>query len=72
MSSRNAPRGALRDDTKNGCVADYKIVDLEDFALPAAILGECQNYLGGGVRFGRKREKYLPLPAAINLDALLA
>ena len=49
-----------------------KIVDLEDFALPAAILGECQNYLGGGVRFGRKREKYLPPPAAINPDALLA
>ena len=23
MSSRNAQGGALRDDTKNGCVADY-------------------------------------------------
>ena len=38
------------------------IVDLEDFALRVAILGECQHYLGGGVRFGRKREKYLPPP----------
>ena len=29
MSSRNAPphRGALRDDTENGCVADYPIQD---------------------------------------------
>ena len=24
VSSRNAPPGALRDDTKNGCVADYR------------------------------------------------
>ena len=28
-----------------------------DTALRAAILDECQNYLGGGGRFGRKREK---------------
>ena len=25
-----------------------KIVEIERFALPAAILHECQNYLGGG------------------------
>ena len=32
MSSRNAPpRGALRDDTKNGCVADYLKASIRDF-----------------------------------------
>ena len=34
-----------------------EIVEIEHFALRAAILDECQNYLGGGGRFGRKREK---------------
>ena len=34
-----------------------EIVKIEHFALRAAILDECQNYLGGGGRFGRKREK---------------
>ena len=34
-----------------------KIVEIEHFVLRAAILDECQNYLGGGGRFGRKREK---------------
>ena len=29
-----------------------KIVEIERFALRAAILDECQNYLGGGGRFG--------------------
>ena len=31
-----------------------KIVEIKHFALRAAILDECQNYLGGGGRFGRK------------------
>ena len=32
MSSRNAPpRGALRDDTRNGCVADYLKASIRDF-----------------------------------------
>ena len=34
-----------------------KIVDIERFALRAAILDECWIYLGGGGRFGRRREK---------------
>ena len=34
-----------------------KIVQIERFALRAAILHECQNYLGGRGWFGRKREK---------------
>ena len=32
-----------------------KIVEVECFALRAAILHECQNNLGAGGRFGRKR-----------------
>ena len=40
---------------------------MERFALWAAILHDCQNYLGGGGLLGRKREKYFsiflaPLP----------
>ena len=34
-----------------------KIAQIERFALGAAILNECQNYLGGRGWFGRKREK---------------
>ena len=34
-----------------------KIIEIESFVLRAAILDECQNYLGGGGQFGRKREK---------------
>ena len=42
-----------------------KIVEIEGFALRAAILHECQNYLrggglGGGL-FGRKREKHFSI-----------
>ena len=32
-----------------------KIVDIEGFALRAAILDECQIYLGGGGRFKPRR-----------------
>ena len=41
-----------------------EFVQIERSALQAVILHECQNYLGGGGRFGRKREKYFsrPLP----------
>ena len=38
------------------------MVEIERYALRVAILGECQNYLGGGGRFGRKREKFLGPP----------
>ena len=43
-----------------------KIVEIELFALRAAILHECQNYSGGRERFGRKRR---PPPRAIIPDA---
>ena len=49
-----------------------KIFEIERFALRAAILHECQNYLGDGGRFGRKREKYFSRPPptrAIMIDA---
>ena len=38
-----------------------KIVEIEGFALRAAILHECQNYLRGGGLFGRKREKHFSI-----------
>ena len=40
-----------------------KIVEIELFALRAAILHECLNYSGGRGRFGRKRSP--PLRAII-------
>ena len=48
-----------------------KIVEIERFAFRAAILRECQNYLGGRGRFGRKRENFSrpPPPRAIIPDA---
>ena len=36
-----------------------KTVEIEDFALRVAILDECQIYLGGGGRFGRRRENWI-------------
>ena len=50
-----------------------KTVEIENFALRAAILHKCQNYLGGGGRFGRGRENFfsrLPPPRAIIPDTL--
>ena len=46
-----------------------KIVEIERYVLRAVILHECQNYLAGGGRFGRKREKqYLaPLPPELHV-----
>ena len=44
-----------------------KIVEIERFALLAAIFNECQNYLGGGGRFGKKREKLFPPPLPLEL-----
>ena len=35
-----------------------KMVEIERFVLRAAILHECENYLGGMGRFERKREKF--------------
>ena len=37
-----------------------KIVEIERYALGVAILDECQDYLGGGGRFGR--EHFSPPP----------
>ena len=35
----------------------FKIIEIERFALRVAILHECQNYLVGRGRFGKRREK---------------
>ena len=48
------------------------MVEIERFALRAAIWHECQNYLGAGGPFERKQEKYFfrpPPPWAIIPDA---
>ena len=44
-----------------------KTVEIESFALRAAILHKCQNYLGGGGRFGRGRENFFFL-ASLPLE----
>ena len=46
-----------------------KIVEIERFALRAAILHECQNYLGGRGRFGRSSFSHSPLLRAIISNA---
>ena len=59
-------------DSSQSSILPCKIVEIERFAFRAAILRECQNYLGGRGRFGRKREKYFsrpPPPRAIIPDA---
>ena len=46
-----------------------KIVEKERFALQAAILHECQNYLGGGGRFGGFFSRPIPPARAIIPNA---
>ena len=46
-----------------------KIIEIESFALRAAILHECQNYLGGGGGLGGSGFSFPPLPRAIIPDA---
>ena len=44
MSSRNAPpRGALRDDTRNGCVADYLKASIRDSGLKVGTMWNAEN-----------------------------
>ena len=53
-------RAALKlvtDRSKSDTCHYRLIVEIEHFALRVAILDECKNYLGGGGRFGKKREK---------------
>ena len=38
-----------------------KIIEIESFALRAAILHECQNYLGGGGGLGGSEKNHLEL-----------
>ena len=45
------------------------IVEIERFALRAAILHECQNYLGGGGGLGGSEKIGPPPPRAVIPDA---
>ena len=51
-----------------------KIIEIEGFALRAAILHECQNYLGGGavLEEARKIEVHLKIKIAVAVRRVIS